>query len=220
MKTPYNISKMKLTLPVNKQGEPKGKAHEIHQPELATWWNPDFFIRGNGCFIISCPENGATTSTASKPRTEFRNLIEFSYTEKPPLDKLRLTFDSIQPSGKVVFQQDHDSKTPWYKHVAYMDAKGKITLYSLVKTTDGASDTKVVLLNSIKLGDLIQSERAYYPKSESNKKAYYKFTVKNLTTGESSSVVVNMDRKGTGGKAYTKRGVYGAKATVTHYEAK
>jgi hypothetical protein len=69
-----DLSRWKVTLPVNAELQLSGRAGEILQPALATFTHPAYFaVHGNGV-RFRAPVNSVTTSGSSYPRSELREM--------------------------------------------------------------------------------------------------------------------------------------------------
>ena len=189
MQFPYDLSNYKLTLPITKQGILAGSAYEVIPPVQV---QPYFTITDAG-FVFMCPDHGAVTATAKYPRTELRDLREFSHTEFAE-DKVKLKVLQCPMDAKIVIHQIHDKKEPWVKIVWHQKKTGG-NVYALVKKADGLKDTTVPLLTGVQNNKSVIS--------------YIRYDGKILTIKANSMLKKgNMSRSGSGGKAYFKRGNY------------
>lgn len=105
---PYDVSQLKLTLPVNSAGQRFGNAVEVNyggSPDLATFTDA-WFGRANGQFILNVPDGGANTSTTTYARTEFRNNNNIPNTQGA-CDTLKTAVLAIPASQKVIIDQIH-----------------------------------------------------------------------------------------------------------------
>ena len=71
----FDLTFWKLTLPVDYIGNPFGTAAEVKHPQLTTYNTQHFYTDTDGAMTFWCPVIGATTSGATAPRTELRELI-------------------------------------------------------------------------------------------------------------------------------------------------
>jgi hypothetical protein len=141
----------KLTLPVNKDGQPTGNAHEIFTPELFSY-SSQFMTKGDNKIVLTCPSEGAHTDSAKFPRTEFRYLKNWKPGEDS-FDEITYSVDKLHASGKVATHQWHRVEAdPLFKEVF-----GGGKLRCLIKKSDGAEDTPIVLLPKVELGQKITS---------------------------------------------------------------
>ncbi|HMJ92352.1 MAG TPA: polysaccharide lyase family 7 protein, partial [Candidatus Acidoferrum sp.] len=72
----FDLSHWKLTLPINADGGTTGKAVEVKQPQLQTYTSEFFYTGTDGAMVFWCPVLGATTSGATEPRSELRELLD------------------------------------------------------------------------------------------------------------------------------------------------
>lgn len=201
---PYDLSHYKLTLPINKAGLLSGRAYEVFPPVPV---DPYFQITDAG-FIFMCPAKGATTATASNPRTELRDKREYAHTTKFS-DRLKLKVLQCPLEAKVVVHQIHDADEPWLKMVWHQKRYGGL-FYALIKASDGEKDTRLDLLEDVGNAQSIISYFEYDPNGLL------------MVKGNKAIKRLSVNRKGLGGKAYPKRGCYpsiktaGLTATVLH----
>jgi len=190
MQFPYDLSNYKLTLPITKQGILAGSAYEVNPPVQA---QPYFTITDNG-FVFMCPDHGAVTATAKYPRTELRDLREWSASDTV-WDKLKLRVLQCPIDAKIVIHQIHDKKEPWVK-IVWQQKKSGGNVYALVKAADGQKDTTIPLLTGVQNNKSVIS--------------YIRYDGHHTLTVKANNVLkkITMDRKGLGGKAYFKRGNY------------
>ncbi len=71
----FDLSRWKITLPIDDFGGLTGEATEIKQPILASYSSQFFYTGTDGAMVFWCPVVGATTANATAPRTELRELI-------------------------------------------------------------------------------------------------------------------------------------------------
>ena len=71
----FDLSHWKLTLPIDDFGGIAGEATEIKQPILNSYTSQFFYTGTDGAMVFWCPVIGATTTSATAPRTELRELI-------------------------------------------------------------------------------------------------------------------------------------------------
>jgi hypothetical protein len=71
----FDLSRWKITLPIDDFGGTTGEATEIKQPILASYTSQFFYTGTDGAMVFWCPVIGATTTSATAPRTELRELI-------------------------------------------------------------------------------------------------------------------------------------------------
>ena len=134
----------KLTLPIPNE---KGTALEIMHEDLAEFEHPNYYYRDeNGNQVFAVPVQGATTTNAKYPRTEYRyykpgfkNWDRGEVYEK----EIRFAVDQLHRDGKIVIAQAHAvDAPPDYKFV--LDGKGRLRI--LAKTKDNLSKDDVVLV--------------------------------------------------------------------------
>ena len=190
MQFPYDLSDYKLTLPITKQGILAGHAYEVSPPVQV---QPYFTITDAG-FVFMCPDHGAVTATAKYPRTELRDLREFSHTEFAE-DKVKLKVLQCPMDAKIVIHQIHDKKEPWVKIVWHQKKTGG-NVYALIKSTDKAKDTRIDLLSGVPNNKSVVSYIRYEPSG--------------MITVKANNVLKKLpvNRMGNGGKAYFRRGNY------------
>lgn len=105
-----DLSKFKLQLPV---GNGKGGVVEILPEELKTYSSPFFFVDdGSKAATFWCPVNGNHTTHSKYPRTELRELIEWSASNSGA-HTLNATaaVSKAPPSGNVVVGQVHGTRS-------------------------------------------------------------------------------------------------------------
>ena len=71
----FDLRRWKLTLPVDVSGGIAGSPAEIKYPQLQTYSSEFFYTGTDGAMVFWCPVIGTTTSGATAPRTELRELI-------------------------------------------------------------------------------------------------------------------------------------------------
>ncbi len=71
----FDLSRWKITLPIDDFGGVTGEATEVKQPLLASYTSEFFYTGTDGAMVFWCPVAGATTTSATAPRTELRELI-------------------------------------------------------------------------------------------------------------------------------------------------
>jgi hypothetical protein len=71
----FDLSRWKITLPIDDFGGTTGEATEIKNPSLQTYTSEFFYTGTDGAMVFWCPVIGATTSGATAPRSELRELI-------------------------------------------------------------------------------------------------------------------------------------------------
>jgi len=71
----FDLRRWKLTLPVDVSGGLAGSPAEIKYPQLQTYTSQFFYTGADGAMVFWCPVIGVTTSGATAPRTELRELI-------------------------------------------------------------------------------------------------------------------------------------------------
>lgn len=71
----FDLRRWKLTLPVDVSGGLAGSPAEIKYPQLQTYTSEFFYSGTDGAMVFWCPVVGVTTSGATAPRTELRELI-------------------------------------------------------------------------------------------------------------------------------------------------
>lgn len=71
----FDLRRWKLTLPVDVSGGLAGSPAEIKYPSLQTYTSEFFYTGTDGAMVFWCPVIGVTTSGATAPRTELRELI-------------------------------------------------------------------------------------------------------------------------------------------------
>ncbi|MDX2055605.1 MAG: polysaccharide lyase family 7 protein [Polyangiaceae bacterium] len=69
--TYFDLSKWKITLPVDKFSE--SKPTEMYEWELPNWFDSNFFFASNGKMVFKVPNTGVTTSGTSSTRSELRD---------------------------------------------------------------------------------------------------------------------------------------------------
>jgi hypothetical protein len=73
----FDLSHWKLTLPVDVSGGTSGVATEISTAQLAAGFTNEFFYSApDGGMVFWCPVIGATTSGATFPRSELREMLD------------------------------------------------------------------------------------------------------------------------------------------------
>lgn len=156
----------KLTLPVDKDRNLFGKAHEIPWSQLADYEDEYYFKDADGNQVYSCPAIGATTENAKFPRTENRyylidpnaplrddGLDMMTNWKRGDSGELRFSFkvNKLDPQGKIIIAQSHALNAPpdWK---CVLDGGGDIRL--LCKLTDGkdVKDTISFLAKDIDQG--------------------------------------------------------------------
>lgn len=198
MADPYNLERYKLTLPINHEKKLTGHAAELL--DLKVNWPHAFpwFSKVGDALQFMCPDGGAVTDTAKYARTELRDMRQFSYAERAS-DSLRFSVAELAENHKVVVHQIHDGAEPWTKLVYTRRPAGENSdmLRLLVKHSDGADDTGLLIRDDIIPGEVIDFRIDYFPQ-----KQYIR-----VKTGEITQRV-RMQRTGKNGMAYFKRGCY------------
>ena len=156
----------KLTLPVDKDGNFFGKAHEIPWDQLQSYSDTYYFKDIDGSQVYNSPAIGATTENAKFPRTENRYYLfdpelplrddgfdTMTNWKRGQMGELNISFkiNTLDPAGKVVIAQSHAVNAPpdWK---CVLDGGGDIRL--LCKLTDGkdVKDTVFFLAKDIDQG--------------------------------------------------------------------
>lgn len=100
----FNLTNWKLQLP---QASKKGGVVEISQPALATYSSPNFYTNASDMSMTFwCPINGAHTSGSGFPRSELRELFNFT-TQGTHVLAVTMRVDEIPPSGSITIGQAH-----------------------------------------------------------------------------------------------------------------
>jgi hypothetical protein len=100
----FNLTNWKLQLP---QASKKGGVVEISQPALATYSSPNFYTNATDMSMTFwCPINGAHTSGSGFPRSELRELFNFT-TQGTHVLAVTMRVDEIPPSGSITIGQAH-----------------------------------------------------------------------------------------------------------------
>ncbi len=130
----FNLSNWNLQTPLSSGGG----ILTIKQPALATYTSSVFYTASDGAMTFWCPVTGATTGGTSYPRSELRNLREFSVTGTNTLTARCRVLQ--QPSnGSIIIGQVHG-------HVSGSElcklrwSGGKVQMG--VKSSLGASETR------------------------------------------------------------------------------
>jgi hypothetical protein len=141
----FDLSHWKLTLPIDAAGDTTGVAVEIKTPQLQTYTSEFFYSGPDGAMVFWCPVLGATTSGATAPRTELRELINPSNSSVnwaasgTHILRARCRVTQQPDTGAVIIGQVHSY--PEQRLVKVQYDKGRVLAY--VRTTLAASgDTK------------------------------------------------------------------------------
>jgi hypothetical protein len=141
----FDLSRWKITLPIDDFGGLTGEATEIKQPILASYTSEFFYTGTDGAMVFWCPVVGATTANATAPRTELRELI--SGTDATANWSLNGTHIlraqcrvTQQPdTGAVIIGQIHGYPSPRLVKLQY--DKGLVQAY-IKNTVSASGDTK------------------------------------------------------------------------------
>lgn len=147
----------KLQLPIPKE-DGKSGVKAINWPELGRYESEYFKHNAKEkTLLFQCPDHGAVTEGAKFPRTELRDLKEWTMTD-PTAQILRGQLRILkQPNSKqIVFAQIHgNSKGSEVLKVVWRGGE----VLSIIKVTLGKKDEiKKVLLSNLALGSLIDFE--------------------------------------------------------------
>lgn len=148
---PIDVSRWKLTLPIDAAGTVDGKASEVLPAELtAGYQHPDYFVAaGDGSLTFWCPVDGATTEGTEYPRTELREMLD---PRNPRVNwspvgthamSARCQVRDVPSSQKVIIGQIHSYSGKARPLIKLQFYKGRIEALVKVSPTRG-EDRKLV----------------------------------------------------------------------------
>jgi hypothetical protein len=100
----FDLTSFALQLPVSDGG---GGVQQIKQPALATYTSEYFYTNASsGAMTFWCPENGAHTSGSSYPRSELRQVPDFTLGRKAQMN-VSMSVDKLPTGGSIPVGQIH-----------------------------------------------------------------------------------------------------------------
>jgi hypothetical protein len=141
----HDLRNWKLTLPIDDAGGTTGEAAEIKNPQLQTYSSAFFYTGTDGAMVFWCPVIGATTSSATAPRTELReqmvagsSSINWSVAGTHILrGQCRVT--QLPDTGAVIIGQVHGY--PAQRLIKLQQDAGRVQVYIRTSLANGG-DTK------------------------------------------------------------------------------
>jgi hypothetical protein len=145
----FDLSNFKLQTPLS---DGNGGILEVPQPQLATYTSSNFFTAGDGAMVFWCPDNGATTGGTSFPRSELRDLSEWTFTDGIHHVETATCKVLQQPStGEIIIGQIHGPSSGT-EALKLRWTNGTIQLG--YKTSVNGTEQKVTITTA-NLGDLL-----------------------------------------------------------------
>lgn len=164
-----DLSVHKLTLPVNKNGEPFGTAYTVQTNELlGGYTSPYFYVSDDFAVVFHTPSNGATTTPgqgSDHTRSELREI----YTASDAIGNKEwstnfedssggemtgdLRIDSVaQLASGVIFGQIHGTGGAAFVLLVYRTSSKRVDM-KIYDTPSMSSATTYVLARNVNLGD-------------------------------------------------------------------
>lgn len=143
----FDLSRWKLTLPIDDFGGTTGEATEVKNPTLQTYASEFFYTGADGAMVFWCPVVGARTTNGGAPRSELRELISGNNSSvnwsAMGTHILRATCRVTQQpdTGDVIIGQVHGYPVQRLVKVQY--GNGRVQVYIRNNLTE-SGDTKFI----------------------------------------------------------------------------